>query len=451
MGAFFRVSTHPANLALFRIVIFGVALAQAFDPSGDIVWYGSIPTVLRVGPPGWGALAEWIPMGPFTTRLLLSVFVVASCMTIVGFKTKPAAIVAAATGFYVLGVPQFFGKLNHNHHVVWFMAILAASPCGDALSLDARGRQKTESIAYGFPLRVCWFLIGLVYFFPGFWKLVSVGPAWALSENVKYMMYDKWTELGGFMPFWRADQHPWAYRIGGIFTLVFEIGFLPVMLFSPRLRPWFIAAGPAFHFQTFLFMKIGFYVLVVCYVVFVDWPESIRRRRPILMGSPSEAAKEVPSGSTDALPATAVPSKTLQRLAITLIVGNLVAGFAAVDSYPFAVYPRFNRLQPHQATYVEVIASDAHGREWRVDDTEIKTRFSTSRWARLLRRLSKLEGPAKEASLKALIRVLGETTHDLRGAKTIRIDAVEHSIRPDDWGRNPVARNTLGSFSNTQL
>lgn len=85
-----------------------------------------------------------------------------------------------------------------------------------------------------------------------------------------------------------------------------------------------------------------------------------------------------------------------------------------------------------------------------VDDTEIKTRFSTSRWARLLRRLSKLEGPAKEESVKALISVLGATT-DLREAKTIRIDSVELSIRPDDWSRNPVARSTLGSFSNSTV
>lgn len=81
-------------------------------------------------------------------------------------------------------------------------------------------------------------------------------------------------------------------------------------------------------------MKIGFYVLVLCYVVFVDWSESVRQRRPILLGSRSEAMTREPVASVDSSPVALVSNSALVPLATTLIVGNLVAGFAGIDSYP---------------------------------------------------------------------------------------------------------------------
>ena len=36
----------------------------------------------------------------------------------------------------IAGIPQFFGKINHIHHLIWFMAIFAVSPCADVLSID---------------------------------------------------------------------------------------------------------------------------------------------------------------------------------------------------------------------------------------------------------------------------------------------------------------------------
>ena len=41
-------------------------------------------------------------------------------------------------GWYVLGLPQTFGKVDHDHHLLWCLFVLACSPCGDALAIDAR-------------------------------------------------------------------------------------------------------------------------------------------------------------------------------------------------------------------------------------------------------------------------------------------------------------------------
>src|SRR6202022_4806069 len=67
-----------------------------------------------------------------------SVALVIACLAcIVGLFTRTSIIVSLLLSLYVLGLPQLFGKMNHYHHLIWFMAILAVSPCADVLSVDA--------------------------------------------------------------------------------------------------------------------------------------------------------------------------------------------------------------------------------------------------------------------------------------------------------------------------
>jgi hypothetical protein len=58
-------------------------------------------------------------------------------MAIVGCFSLAVAV-AALAGFYVLGISQLGGSVTHNHHLVWLLALLAVSPCGDALSIIVR-------------------------------------------------------------------------------------------------------------------------------------------------------------------------------------------------------------------------------------------------------------------------------------------------------------------------
>jgi predicted DCC family thiol-disulfide oxidoreductase YuxK len=283
---FFTAETHPLNLAVFRIVLFHM-IFNAVDIS-SVTWFSQIPAELRVAPVGLGWIVEYMPINPVPARVSSMLLLACSFTAMIGLFTRSSALAVVVLSFYVFGIPQFYGKINHYHHLLWFAAILAASRSGDALSCDAlRASWKRAdhfgvtdppgpAYIYALPLRFVWVLMGGIYFFAGFWKFWESGLEWALSDNLKFIMNQKWTELGHWTPIFRIDQYPNLYRLGAVGTILFELSFV-FLIFSRRLRLLAPLGGLAFHAMTDLFMRISFQSLVKCYVTFFDW-NSIARR-----------------------------------------------------------------------------------------------------------------------------------------------------------------------------
>jgi len=281
---FFAADTDPLNLAIFRVVFF-LLLAFSFSVS-NTVWFASIPAELQFPPPGLRWLLAYLPVNEGLAQIT-SLFLLLFCiMAALGLLTRLSAIFCTLLGFYVLGIPQFYGKINHYHHLVWFAAILAASPSADVLSLDAIlaawKRADAGSLdpprpsqVYALPLRFVWLSMGAIYFSAGFWKVWTSGYAWAFSDNPKIMMYNKWMELGGWRPIFRIDQYPFLYQMSAAATIIFELSFI-FLIFFPAIRLLAPLGGLAFHNMTNLFMRISFWQLQVCYVAFVDWDRLFR-------------------------------------------------------------------------------------------------------------------------------------------------------------------------------
>jgi hypothetical protein len=186
-------------------------------------------------------------------------------------------------GFYFFGVPNFYGKVDHDHHLVWFAAILAFSPCGDFLAVDAalaawRGadRKSTHpslrSKAYALPLRFVMLLMGVIYFFPGFWKLWQSGFDWFLTGNLprQLHLFWLWSFDGFWLPSFRIDRHFSLCRIAAGATILFELTFV-FLMFDKRLRVVAALGGLIFHGATNWLMRISFLSLQVCYVALFDW------------------------------------------------------------------------------------------------------------------------------------------------------------------------------------
>jgi predicted DCC family thiol-disulfide oxidoreductase YuxK len=276
---FFTAVTDPVNLATFRIVFF-VTLAFSFSIS-NTAWFGSVPADLQFPPQGLHWLVKHLPISA-AWAWWASVVLLLCCITAaLGLFTRVSSILCVLLGFYVLGIPQFYGKINHYHHLLWFAAIMAVSPCADVLSIDAiRSSWKRadhgvtdppgKSAVYALPLRFIWLLMGAIYFSAGFWKVWTGGYKWAFSDNPKIMMYNKWLELGGWRPLFRIDQYPFFYQASAAATILFELLFI-VIIFFPQIRFLAVLGGLAFHNMTNLFMRISFWNLQVCYVAFVDW------------------------------------------------------------------------------------------------------------------------------------------------------------------------------------
>jgi len=279
LRSFFGATCGAVNLAILRIVVFWL-LFGVVSPDG-LVWFARLPEILRIPPYGLAWLDNPVLFDPGVvgwTAVALRIVAIAACL---GVCTRFSTITTTVLSLYLLALPHFDGKVDHgSHHLVWFALLLAASPCGDALSVDAviralfsadAGRRELRpSAAYGLPLRLSWLLLGILYFFPGFWKVWSCGSYWALSDNVKYLMYDKWVEVGGWAPPLRLDRYPVLYRGGALATLAFELGFI-VLIFFPFGRRLAFGSGLLFHWSTAAFMRIRFTVLQWCYVVLIDW------------------------------------------------------------------------------------------------------------------------------------------------------------------------------------
>ena len=282
VARFLRAEAGPYSLAVFRVALFVVILRMTLVLWSRVVTYAGLPRSSIVPPWRLRRVLSVTPFSPGLARAAGAVLVVACVCGILGLYARTSAAVAVVSGAYFLGIPGFFGKVDHGAHVLWFAALLAAAPCADVLSVDGARRAwrradtgdvapPRPSRAYGLPIRLVWLLIGFVYFFPGLAKVRSDGLHWAWSDNLQHIAFAKWLEydrVPGFASF--LESHGALLRAVAIGGLVFELGFV-VALFWRTSRVLWIAAGLTFHLLARYVLLIDFWPLYWLYVVFVPW------------------------------------------------------------------------------------------------------------------------------------------------------------------------------------
>lgn len=320
--------------------------------------WASLPLELRTAP--WGFVV--LPLDASGAQALRWATVVAASFALVGLFTRVAVAVTAALLLIVLALPQQWGAGVHTHHLLWFTLLLAASPCGDALSIDAwRARLRPRpAAAYGIPVRAAWVCIGLIFFFPGFWKLAAQGLGWALSDNLVHQLHFKWLEHG-VVPAVRLDRHPTLLKAGGLGVLALELSFVALVLVR-RVRPFAVAAALGFHAATRVFFLIKFSSLWACYVVFLSW------RKWGQAAFPAARRRDVGDRPPEKMPVpNFVPALVM---AVVVLGGVAFAGARGVEhGWPFACYPTFRHDPgPHAPVLVaEEELADGARRELPLD------------------------------------------------------------------------------------
>jgi hypothetical protein len=286
LKVFFTAVSHPLNLAIFRMAVFYAIFNEVDLPT--ILSFSRMPPGLRFAPWGMTALLPHLPINPISVKIAAVLLLVCSATGFLGIFCRTSALACTILGLYALGIPQFYGKVNHDNHLIWFVAILAVSPCGDFFSLDAvaaawkradRGipDPPVASRVYALPLRLVMLLMGVIYFFPGFWKLWQCGFDWFLTDNLPRQLHLFWTWSfdGHWLPPHRVDRHIVFSQIAGGATVVFEVSFI-FLMFSKKLRAMAALGGLVFHAATDRFMRISFLSLRVCYVALFDWASILR-------------------------------------------------------------------------------------------------------------------------------------------------------------------------------
>jgi len=423
---------HPLSLAIFRVTVIVVVL---LNPAvREAVQLASIPEGMRVLPPGMFRLLQ-LPITPLVARGM-QIALVGGCFAgLVGWHTRVALTIAALSAFYVLGLPQIHGNVIHHHHLAWFLALLAASPCGDALSLDRDERpSRSHPLAYAIPLSAARLLIAMIFFFPGTWKLRDAGIAWIASDNLRHQMWWKWFQFDGYRPFVRIDRFPLLCRVLAGCAVVFELA-MPILVLVRRTRIVSLVVALAFHAFTAIFLKIDFPSLWLCYVVLVDWYAVARffQRRGLVPAWLAPQLALDPEESTNGsmfVPAS-VALLTLAGCAVTGVVGLSRA-------WPFACYPTFQNVVGSEMPGLSIVAVMSDGRTIELNEGPRSQAAWGIEWS--------LVGLMGDPSVEARLRAHWATRpRDARSSKAIaiRFDRVWWSVVPDDWGKPPVRRQTI--------
>jgi hypothetical protein len=410
---------RPEPLALLRIVVPILVLLSPGLREG--VRVAALDPALRVVPEGLGWFVAHVPIRADLARAVEALTVFCALCTVLGVRARVALVGLTAGAFYLFSIAQLTGFVWHDMHLLWFCALLAASPCDHALAWD-RLAPRRASLAYGVPLAFSRALLGAVYFFPGFHKLAEQGLGWALSDNLKHQLWWKWAEHGA-VPSFRIDHHPFLLHTGGLFVLAFEIS-APLLFMFRRTRVFAATAGVAFHLLAQLVFLIPFAALWACYVVFVD------------------LRVEFPSRPAPADEEPARPSRWTLAVGALLLAGAVVQGARGqTQSYPFACYPTFQFDPGDTMPDLRFVATKADGSEVDVPFSRDASGYRTQRqWGTIFA----LVGATHTIDASRL-RAYFNGIQSPPNVVSVAADRVDAAVDPDAHGRI-VRRRTIARF-----
>lgn len=369
-----------------------------------------------------------------------------SCLSAaLGFMTPFFSWLALLTGFYVLIVPECFGITDHFcDHLFWFGAILASSRCADVLSVDSllsRVKGKTDrhspprsSWCYGLPLRVTWLLFGIIYFFPGFWKLWRCGSDWVFGNYVALFIYSR-SIVGdpSLGPLIRIDQYQDLCKLSGLFTILFELSFIFLILFR-RTRMFAVFMGVIFHCATFIFMGISFWALQACYVVFFDWSAILAKLHWFPGASANGLLRDTePKSVTVRITARDLRANWLLLITcISLVLVNVTLGVKDNERFwPLSCYPTFSSMPPIERQALLMTVLDASGRPIPLDlDREMQRLYQCRRFSHTTRLLSIDDPKLRNEALTSLWYCLLKQAPVLKQSAEVTFYRQKVSMRP---------------------
>ncbi len=214
---------------------------------------------------------------PSGMLILKSAMVLSLLLGALGFL----AVITTKTSFLLVlfyqGLLRSFGHFNHDEMVaVYFLLVLAFTPCGDAFSIDSRLRKtriQRPLLAYAYPILLMQLLLAWTYFSSALIKLRVAGWKYLSADNLPslaiFHSLDNLHDTGFRLAFWLPQVKEYLpFAVG--FILIWELLF-PLAVFWRRVRWWILGVGIIFHFSTLFLMNIFFPHQLAMYLVFINW------------------------------------------------------------------------------------------------------------------------------------------------------------------------------------
>jgi hypothetical protein len=159
---------------------------------------------------------------------------------------------------------------------VYYLAVLAFTPCGDEFSIDSwlkKTRAVLPAVAYAYPILLMQLLMAWTYFSSALIKLRVAGLKYLSTDNLPalaiFHSLDNLHDTHFKLAFWLPQVKAYLpFAVG--FVLIWELLF-PLIIFWRRLRWWMLGFGVVFHLATLFFMNIFFPHQLAMYLIFVDW------------------------------------------------------------------------------------------------------------------------------------------------------------------------------------
>ena len=356
-------------------------------------------------------LAQAWPLGVRLAQLLVYG---GAALGLLGLRARFGLGLAAVAGAYLLGLRQLGGAPVHCHHLLWFAALLALSPCDRALALRP---SSSPAVPARLALRGAALLLGAVYLFPGLAKLTADGGAWLSGEPLRDQLYWKWAQAWTMDPI-RVDRVPGLLQAGAIAVVAFELG-APLLLLWRRAWPLALAAGLSFHAATAVLLDVHFSSLWPLWVLVVP----VHRWLPGRALLPNQAF---------------VGLDRVRTLAIAaLVLAVWLAGLRGDErGWPFARYPSFTTPAAPTMPALVLVLVDADGNE-RLLPHAVWMEPPPDAW-RLAWRLAGIGGPVSCPAIAALwARVSPRVGEEDSGATTLLAWRGRFDVHPDRRDRAP--------------
>jgi hypothetical protein len=280
------VPSSAFALGVVRSIVHGAFLISVLLTSFSSL--GALPvTILR--PTGVMKLLPWglydQVQTPSGMTILKTAMVVSLLLSTTGFLTVISTKTSLLLVVFYQGLLRSFGHFNHDEMLaVYYLAVLAFTPCGDSFSLDnliRKPRRERPWFAYAYPILLMQLLMAWTYVSSALIKLRVAGWKYLSPDNLPALaifhsldnLHDTHFRLAFWLPQVRAVL-PFAVGL----VLVWELLF-PLAIFWPRARWWILSFGVVFHLSTLFLMNIFFPHQLAMYLIFVNWDRRDISRR----------------------------------------------------------------------------------------------------------------------------------------------------------------------------
>ena len=232
----------------------------------------------------WSVL-RWLPdeWGP---QAVFAVWVASAVGLLVGWRPLVCGLVAWACAVSVWNIAP--GPHNGGDRLRHTLLLMVAASCSGAVwgvCSVRRGGDTRPVLVPGWPVKVLFVQLAVLYFFSGYYKLLS--PLWRNGYVMYWSSHDLYWSL---YPAQAARLPDWLHRLSAQVTLAWELGF-PLLAALRRTRAATLVLGVGFHLGTLFTLEVGFFALysVACYAPFAPW-ERLRVRRALKPPQPEKCA-----------------------------------------------------------------------------------------------------------------------------------------------------------------